>query len=251
MDATHLQLEIPDRALSILEETGVVTPSPATLRLVDELWAKEQQRRGGRLYDGKIFSLTRRDGADLVGAFVSYRWWIAQHARPELFEELGVRPLAVSGLLWLPGGMVFGRRAEHTTEQPGMWELVPSGGIDETARNAAGRIDADAALAAELEEELNIPKAAIRGMRTLVIIDDPESRVCDIAFDLDLALGEQELLERFSVRESDEYTELRLVPTATLASFLEEIAEKIVPGSLATLQVAAMDRAGRVEPDKE
>jgi hypothetical protein len=247
MDATQLQLEIPETPPSITEEQGAATPSAAALKQVDEIWGSEQQRRDGRLYDGKIFSVIRRDGAEIAGRFVSYRWWIAQHANPELFDELAVRPLAVSGLLWLPGGMVFGRRAEHTTEQPGMWELVPSGGIDESARDDSGKIVADIGLAAELEEELNVPRSAIREMRPMVIIDDPVSRVCDIAFNIELTLDEPDLLRLFTERKSDEYTELRLVPTADLGSFLEEAGEKIVPGSLATLQVAAMERHDKGE----
>ena len=223
---------------SILEEPVAYAPPAAVLECVDQLWGAEQKRRAGRLFDGKILSLTRREGSSLGGHFVSYRWWVAQYRRPELFAELRVQPLAVSGLLRVGEGLVFGRRAVHTTEYPGLWELVPSGGIDETARRPGGRIAAEAQLVAELEEELCAPAVSIRSVRPLALVNDRQTKVCDIAFEVVLDLPYADLAASFAGHASDEYTELRLVSSEELGTFVEEQTPGVVPSSVAILGVA-------------
>ena len=227
-----------DRELSILEEPSACAPPATVLECVDQVWREEQERRAGRLFDGKIFSLTRREGTSLRGHFVSYRWWVAQYRRPELLAELHVQPLAVSGLLRVGGGLVFGRRADHTTEHPGLWELVPSGGIDETARRPGGRIAAEAQLRAELEEELCAPAASIRSVRPLALVGDRQTRVCDIAFEVALDLPYAALAASFASHDSDEYSELRLVSSEELGTFVEQHSPGVVPSSVAILEIA-------------
>ena len=226
-----------DREPSILEEPSAWAPPTEVLERVEELWRGERERRAG-LFDGKIFSLTRREGTSLRGHFVSYRWWIAQYRQPELFAELRVQPLAVSGLLRVREGLVFGRRAAHTTEHPGLWELVPSGGINETARRPGGRIAAESQLLAELEEELYAPAASIRSVRPLALVGDRQTRVCDIAFEVALDLPYAALAASFAAHDSDEYTELRLVPAEELGTFVEQHLLCVVPSSIAILEVA-------------
>ena len=236
-----------DREPSILEEPSTCPPSAEVLECVEELWRDERERRAGRLSDGKIFSLTRREGIRLWGQFLSYRWWVAQYRQPELFAELRVQPLAVSGLLRVREGLVFGRRADHTTEHPGLWELVPSGGIDETARRPGGKIAAEAQLLAELDEELSAPAASIRSVRPLALVGDRQTRVCDIAFEVALDLPYAALTASFAGNDNDEYTELRLVSPEEIGSFVEEHSPGVVPSSVAILGVAGFSiecRAG-------
>jgi len=237
-DPTVYDIDALDREPSILEEPSSSAPPAEVLERVEELWRDELERRAGRLFDGKIFSLTRREGIRLSGHFVSYRWWIAQYRQPELFAELGVQPLAVSGLLRVREGLVFGRRAEHTTEHPGLWELVPSGGIDETARRPGGKIAAQAQLLAELEEELCAPAESIRSVRPLALVGDRKTGVCDIAFEVALDLPFAALAASFAGHGSDEYSELRLVSSDELGTFVEQHSPGVVPSSIAILGIA-------------
>jgi len=104
---------------------------------VERLWQAEQARRGKALFNGKILSAVEITPNGILGQIVEYRHLIAQRAQPELFGALNVRPVAVSGLLDCANGIVFGRRAGSMTQDAGLWELAPSGGLD-TSKVAGG-----------------------------------------------------------------------------------------------------------------
>lgn len=111
--------------------SNISTPLSAEVEAeVEHLWQVEQQRRGKALFNGKILSAIEVSPQQIIGRIVEYRHLIAQRARPELFDVLNVRPVAVSGLFECADGLVFGRRAGSMTQDAGLWELVPSGGID-------------------------------------------------------------------------------------------------------------------------
>jgi len=210
---------------------------PEVLARIDTLWQAERLRRPG-LEDGVHLSLDGREGSTITAHFVPYRWWIAQLREPALAPVLRIRPLAVSGLLRMGGGVVLGQRSREATQDPGAWELTPSGGIDEGARRSGQLISTEDQLVAELREELGVPADAVRALTPLAFVEDRQTAVCDMAFEMRLGIDDAELLRRFAGRDSDEYTELRVVPKDELQAFMSGV--RVAPISVEILHVAGL-----------
>lgn len=152
---------------------------------VDVLWAQALVR-GRHLFDGLVLCLsevqTHAGGAVVVGRFERYRRVFAHLSRPELCP--GLRPVGVSSVTQVAGGVLVGRRAPDVTEYPGRLELAPTGSIDPT--NASeGRVDWRAALVRELREEVGVTIApgAVRGFG---LVHDADHDVYDIIGGIDL-----------------------------------------------------------------
>ena len=216
-------------------EAGERTPLPASLRArVDTLWNAEQARRERPLFDGALFSVDALDRSEhrlrVRGGFVAYRLWIAQLRDPALTPELAVRPLSVTGLLRVAEGLVFGRRSRDATQDPGAWELVPSGGIDASCRVVTGdgsaRLDPRAQLLAELEEETGLVRSQVEAIRAGYLArtepDDP-GELLDLAFALTAAIDQAELQRVFEKHRAasarPEYTGIAVVPDAEVPAF--------------------------------
>ncbi len=200
----------------VLEARPSPALAPATLKIIRGIWDREQGKRARPLYDGKLFSLEQREGRRLQGCLVDYSWFIAQRAEPALYAELRLRPVAVSGLLISPDGIVFGKRARDTTQDPGRWEAVPSGGID------GGTLDPYAKLLEELEEETGCPGSSVARRRTLGVIEDGDRHSVEIGIALETALGATELRRLHDRSDHREYEALEIVPAPELRGFIAE-----------------------------
>lgn len=205
--------------LTILEKPAPAEPSPDIRQRVDALWQEERRRRGAGLTNGKIFSLEHHDGSTFTVSEAHYKSWIAQRRDPALFAALAIRPLAISGIIRLKEGLVFARRAESNTQDAGLWELPPSGGIDVACRRAGGMIAAEAQVLAELEEELAVPPAALDAPpRAIAVMEDTLDHVTDIAFVLQLGWSGAKLAEAFTKSATREYTALRIADARDAAA---------------------------------
>ncbi|HVA15492.1 MAG TPA: NUDIX domain-containing protein [Stellaceae bacterium] len=204
-------------------------PAPAldsaTQRTVDAIWEREQQSRARALFDGRLLSLIARDGRNLRGCLVDYRRFIAQRRAPALFPLLRVRPVAVSGLLMCGDSVVFGRRSAATTQDGGRWELVPSGGIGDSARDPRGQ------LLQELAEETGIPTAAVNEIVVFALIEDEGAHTTDIGYALRTALSAAEIARLHKEAASGEYDRIEIVAADAL------------PGFVAAQDVIAVSRA--------
>jgi len=202
--------------------------------LVEALWQAEQTRRGKAMHDGRIMSAVRVSATGIHGCTVGYRHLIAQRARPELFSQLCVRPVAVSGLLHCRGGIVFGHRANSMTQDAGLWELVPSGGID--TNNSGTTVDYIAQIRAELSEETGITATDITTIRPFCLVEDTESHVLDIGISLESSLEAAQVLQIHRETASREYDELCVVPQAQIDRFMADGASRLVGVSMALLR---------------
>jgi 8-oxo-dGTP pyrophosphatase MutT (NUDIX family) len=191
-------------------------------RRVMEIWSEEKERRGDSLFNGQLFSISHSSPSRIEGCFVDYSLFLAQRRQPGLFEFLKVRPLAVTGLVRCRDGVVFGRRTTTVEMDPGSWELVPSGGIDETSADQ-GNVDIEAQLRLELHEEvgLRLPSGSPRP-RIFTAVHDDQSHVTDIGLILRVDYSADELLSLFANVERPEHTELKIVPIARLHEFAED-----------------------------
>jgi hypothetical protein len=213
-------------------------PGAAVLARVDRLWNEECAQRGGALFDGRLFSLARRRSGRLEGWFTDYRAWIAQLREPSLFAALRIAPIGVCAILVVDGGVVLGKRDHRVTLNAGLWELVPSGGLDESARDGAGRIDVRRQLESELTEELNVDPGRLRSCTPFAVIADERTHVSDVVVELELEfeLRARELLAAFEQRRERELTALRVVRREDLAAFFQG-GEPISPFALEALRL--------------
>jgi hypothetical protein len=201
---------------------------------VDNLWQAEQRRRGTSIFNGNIFSAVEASSRRIIGRVVEYRHLIAQMARPELYDALQVRPVAVSGLFECADGIVFGRRSDTMMQDAGLWELVPSGGLD-TSNRAPGEVDYRAQLLTELDEEIGIGSDAISSLTPFCLVEDLDSHVLDIGIAMVSPLSADAMLRIHREAKSNEYEELRVVPVADMAKFIRGEAAQLVGVSAALI----------------
>jgi hypothetical protein len=213
--------------------------SPDTLRRVEEIWRAEKNRRGGALFNGPMFSIETAESHRIVGRLADYKLFLAQRRDPRLYETLRVRPLAVTGLLFCEGGVIFGCRASHVEQDAGLRELVPSGGIDGSTRKPDGSIDLVKHALIELSEETGIEAASIRGSpKAFCIVNDADSHVSDVGIILQTGLSKQEVMTAFALLKNREHVFMEVIPVRQLTEFIEGHKETFAGTSLAFLEAA-------------
>jgi hypothetical protein len=207
--------------------------SPETEAAVERLWQAASHRvaagGAGRLFNGRVFSIDAITPYLVTGHLTEFRRIVAQMEQPELFPVLGVRPLAVCGVLHCAGGVVVGRRHRGAIYQAGMWQLAPAGSVDAGAVRDDGVIDLRRQLLAELQEELGLSPDMVGEPRPLCIMEHPGSHVADFGLALTSDLTAEAVLAVHRVGGNVEYQELLVVPDDRLEAFLAEAGETLVP----------------------
>jgi len=206
---------------------------------VQALWEIETKRCHGALFNGNIFSVHQFESSRINGCFVEYRWLAAQRHRPNLFERLNVQPLAVSGIVESPDGIIFGRRDQQVSSDAGKWELVPSGGIDSGARGDHALVDYMRQFFDELSDEVGIDKSDIFDPVAFSMIEDSRTHVFDLGIRGRTNLRAAQINETFS-RSSREYSNLKIVSRSAIQKFVHDDRDDIVPISIALLEVCGL-----------
>ena len=220
-----------------LPETFVVLPdfkreiSAALEQTIATIWTKEKAERGSRLFNGQLFSIEEISTGSVIGCFVEYRFFLAQLRRPELFYELKVQPLAVTGLLQNSEGLFFGLRSSTSALQPDRWELVPAGGIDSGRTSEAGDIEPDGQLLAELGEELGLNPSDVRSPRLLGFCEEPELHIFDLVFDIETTLETKTIVSAHAALRNPEHAEIRCVAWKDVEGFIADPALAIAAGN--------------------
>ena len=220
----------------------VAAPPPASPEIeaaVERIWAEARAARPA-LFDGRVFSAREVTAARISGFWTDYRHAFAQMRKPSLFATLGIRALAVNGVVEGPDGIVFGRRDASAVYQPGLWQCPPAGSVE--ARAGDDTVDLRDQLLAELEEELGMPADAVRGFRPLAAVDHPGSHVIDVGIALATGWDQQRIAAAHRATGNTEYERLAFVPRPRLASQLEAWGDGVVPP--ARVFVAALQGGG-------
>ena len=208
---------------------------PVLDRDVERLWqvASERAAAGGagRLFNGSVFSADVITPRLVTGHLTEYRRVVAQMQRPELFATLGVRALAVCGVLRCAEGLVVGRRHRAANYQAGMWQLAPAGSVDAGTVAADGSVDLRRQLLNELQEELGLPAEAVGEPWPLCIVEHPGSHVADLGMALASRWGAEAILAAHRSGGNAEYEQLAVVPEANLTAFLAEAGGVLVPSA--------------------
>lgn len=202
---------------------------------VQSLWEVESKRRAGSLFNGRLFSIDEFSRDSITGVFAEYRWFVAQKRQPDLFERLRIRPLAVSGIVESPDGLIFGRRGTELTTDAGKWELAPSGGIDSSSCLRDYTVDYAKQFLSEISEEVGIEQDQVAAIAPLVLIEDEATHVFDLAVTAHTQLRAKEIHEAF-LRTQREYSEIKLVKISALSSFVHDRSISVVPITLELLR---------------
>jgi hypothetical protein len=218
-------------------DVTVIRPMPLLAHDLDAkvevLWRRAAARveagGAGRLFNGRVFSADSITPGSITGHMTEFRRIVAQMEDPALFATLGLRPLAVCGVLRCADGVAVGRRPAAAIYQPGMWQLPPAGSVDNNALGADGRIDLATQIVAELNEELGLPAEAVTAPQPICVVEHPGSHVCDLGMALVTTLDAATVLAAHRAHGNDEYDPLRVIPFAALAGFILEAGELLVP----------------------
>jgi hypothetical protein len=203
---------------------------------IERIWQAEQQRRGVALFNGRILSAIEVSPQKIEGRVAQYRHLIAQRAHPELFDVLQVRPVAVSGLFECSDGIVFGRRSAMTTQDAGLWELAPSGGIDTGGLAEETEIDYRAQILTELHEEIGISSDSVSSVTPFCLVENLDSHVLDIALRIEAPISANAVLEAHRRSATREYDELRIVHRDEIDEFIRDKASQLVAVSAVLIE---------------
>ena len=190
-----------------IEHAGRRVFNESTARHAKIHW-EESRLAKPHLWNGQIVSLAKSCGDILLTEEVDYLYWYFQWVTG---TDLGIRPIAVTGILTLEGDVVLARRGPNVTQDATQWELAPSGGLTPAGaiRDVAPSLVGQ--LVTEAKEELNLDLAPIVSPTLVGLLTDSRTRIFDYAFLCDLSISRSEFTSSFFSRASQEYTDLKLV----------------------------------------
>ena len=185
------------------------------------------------LFNGRIFSADLLTPDLIRGHWSEYRRAVAQMNRPELAGQLGLRPLAVCGVLLCrhqgEPAVLFGKRSHHTSYQQGLWQLPPAGSVDAKAAGPAGSVDIRGALLTELHEEVGLAADCARAILPLCAIEHPGTRVLDLGMAIETDLAAETVLAAHAASGDREYSDMRIVRLDQALAFAT--ADDVVPSA--------------------
>jgi hypothetical protein len=218
-------------------EKFVVLPGPSPAlhpsleQEIEAIWQTERDCRGPTLFDGPIFSLEQISPQAISGRFIGYRLFIAQERRPNLFCELRVQPLAVTGVLRNPDGLFLGYRNSAVAVQPNCWELIPSGGVDRGTLTHDSQLCPAQQLLAELREEVGIASGAVAPPKLLCFTEDPLRHIFELIWELETPLDRDAVLRCHSALAHPEHSKIRFVPWIDLEGLLGHEGDAVLPAT--------------------
>ncbi len=185
------------------------------VKAVDVIWKEEKERRGSSLTDGVLFAIEEKKETRLGLKKCPYRFFVAKLRKPELFKNRPLRSLAISGMVRFENSVLFGLRSKSVTQFPGMWELVPSGGIAQDAMTKDGALSYQKQILAELKEELGIDQSAVLSVTPFLFIENTDLN----HFDIGVEIRVRSL--KTTQPRSNEYQEIKTVPLSSINEFLK------------------------------
>jgi len=207
--------------------------SPSISTWVDEIWGLEKQARGDKLTNGRIFHLANHNPDSILIQPTEYRFVLARRRDPSLIEKgLKIRPLAVTGILFCADGLVLGRRGASVSDDNGLWEPAPSGGLAQP--------DPLAQVLEELEEELGIVESEVVSASPCGLVEDVVSGVFDIVFRLETEMMSQNVRVAFASTSGSEHVELAFVQPPDIGAFLRANRDRLLPALPSMLRVVGV-----------
>lgn len=216
----------------VLRVTGAMKAlDPALEAKVERHWQAASRLRP--LFNGRVFCADRVTYGRIDGHWTEYRRAVAQMADPALRPALGIRSLAVCGVVCCRGGVAVGRRDRRAVYQAGLWQLPPAGSVDAGAAEPGGA-SWRRALLTELEEELGIQETDVTSLRPLCLVQHP-SGVLDLGIQIDTGLDGNAVLEAHRRSGNGEYQELQVVAATEVGARVAACGGELVPPAHAFL----------------
>jgi hypothetical protein len=210
------------------------SPDNETAALVESIWQNELRLRGGRLTDGRIFSVLSFTSDRITISETSYRYVIARRRAPELVAAgLATRPLAITGIIQSPDGVIVGRRGSLVADDEGLWEPIPAGGLSQA--------DPVRQLFDELSEEVGLKQTDITGVEACGLVEDSYSGTFDIVYRMNTPLRGDQIQNRFFALPNREHSELAIVPKRDIGLFLNENKNELLPALKSMLRLAGIN----------
>ena len=203
-------------------------------RVVAAHWARASALRP--LFNGRVFCADRIAPDVIEGHWTEYRRAVAQMAEPGLFPRLGIRNLAVCGVLLGPDGVAVGRREANSVYQPGLWQMPPAGSVDQSAAEPGGA-SWRRALLTELEEEMGLLPSDVTGLRPLALVQHP-SGVLDLGIRIDTRLDRETIVARQRGCADQEYDAILVSPADRVLADIARLGGALVPSSAVFLACA-------------
>ncbi len=220
-----------------IKETHETAPGVSShlVAQVDTRWRTACEQRDATLYDGTLYSVIDIAPEEIKVARSSYRFFFAQAHDTSLFSELLVRPLAITAVLTCTDGFVFGRRSGEVAFDRNLWELGPSGTIDDTAKALDGHIDYCVTIRQELEEELGLKDLPDFPGRISAVVEDTNLHTVDLAVPVDIDFSGAEIRTAFASRSTTEYSDIEIVPQQGVRAFVNDHSTEMTPVCLQIL----------------
>lgn len=198
---------------------------------IARIWDAGKEASGGRLFNGLLFSVEQLSADTVTGCLIEYRIYLAQLRRPDLYAELRVQPLAVTGLLQNQEGLFFGLRSSGLAQQPHCWELIPAGGIDASTLTNDSHVQPHEQLLVELEEEVGLKRAEVELPRLVCFSEDLDLHIFELVWELATTLDTKTVMAAQAAIDHPEHAEIRCVPWRELQEFLTDDQRAIVSGN--------------------
>lgn len=193
---------------------------------VDAVFEKAREKKP--LFNGTLVCVKQFTPSHITTYTVSFKEFLASH-------HLGYtrihHPLAVSGWISYQDNLLFGVRSKNVLFSPLKLELVPSGGVDESAIEG-DQINFEYALLNEFEQETGLFIDDIIDLKPELMILSHEKQIYDIGMSI---LLDPEAAINLN-QSNDEYQEFLWVPKKDLKTFKERNLSKLNSTTLAIIE---------------
>lgn len=204
---------------------------------VGRIWQEALSKPGNRMFNGTLLSYlshqVQGNRLEMTGHFVDFKSFYAQYSQG---VELGIKPVSVSGMIVATFNqkkqVLFARRADWVTQNPGQLELVPSGGLDRPCALEDKRVDYQQKLREEFTEETGLEVSLIEKIQPMLLVYDDREKVYDIC--CVISLNQEDTLAESL--KTGEYSQFEWVPVDDLAGYVNTRYQRLVPTSIAICQ---------------
>ncbi len=216
----------------IIKDTSKTLSSALNTR-VQQIW-DIACAKNPRLFNGSFVNCTGFDDHNMYCKIIPYSHFYAQLADASLKDELQINAAAVSGVCTIVGKFLMGKRSQSLSQQPGWYELLPSGGLDPDKKKEDGSIDFFSQLKSELHEESGFSSDLIEEMNLLGIIFNFQDDIVDIC--VEMKLSSDALKIDLAQNDTNEYEKLFWLDKKEVLDFIQS-EPLIVPTSRTLLNM--------------
>ncbi len=192
-------------------------------------WKREKEQQA-HLHDGELFYASNFASDHIQGYFGPYSHWYIQR-KLNASAENSLVSVAVTGVVRQGKSVLLGRRGDGVTQDAGLFEFVPSGGVS----RIQGTPNFREQLRLEFEEELGVSANLIQKIEPFGLVHDQQDHVLDILALLELSC-DITALNAFN----EEYKELVAVPLAELGSLPREEVSPLTRFVFDTIDLGAL-----------